>query len=90
MTAELALTAIQKSLRLLSKNTLTLSEAAEYIGLSESTVLKMARNRVIASFRPSKSPTFDKNELERWMRKNPVMSMEQIETKAATYNMKKI
>lgn len=90
MTSDQLLYELKKSFRLLAKNTLSLSEAADYLRLSESTVLKMARDRKIASFRPGKSPYFDKAELERWMRQNPVKSNEEIESTAATFNIKRI
>lgn len=89
MTSDQLLYELKKSFRLLAKNTLTLEEAADYIGLSESTVLKMARERKLSSFRSGKSPYFDKAELERWMRQNPVKSNEEIESTAATFNIKK-
>lgn len=75
---------LHKLLVVSQKNILTLEEASVYTGRSQSTLKKLARERKIASYRPDKSPTFLKSELERYMMRNPVKSMEQIESMAAT------
>lgn len=68
---------------LAAKEVLTLEEAAIFMGVSRSTLYKMTHNNVIPFYRPNgKLIYFEKSVLLEWMRKNQVMSKEQIESTA--------
>ncbi len=67
------------------KNTLTVEEAAAYMGLSVEYVRKMAKNRTIKSYR-SKSGRgiyLHKADLEKWMMYTEVNTNEHIKAEAA-------
>lgn len=67
------------------KNTLTVEEAASYMGLSVEYVRKMAKNRSIKSYR-SKSGRgiyFHKADLDKWMMYTEVNTNEHIRSEAA-------
>lgn len=65
------------------KEVLTLEEAAVFMGVSRSTLYKMTHNNVLPFYRPNgKLIFFEKSVLLEWMRKNQVLSKEQIEATA--------
>lgn len=65
------------------KEVLTLEEAAVYMGISRSTLYKMTHKNVLPFYRPNgKLIYFEKSELLEWMRKNRVLSNEEISENA--------
>lgn len=73
-----------------SKEVLNLEEDAMFLGISKSSLYKMTRNQVIPYFKPNnKMVYFEKSELFKWLRQNPVALQEQIseEAKAIMHNI---
>ena len=67
------------------KKALTLREAAKYTGRSLSNIYKLTSAGEIPHSKPEgKLIYFDREELEKWMLKNPVKTTEQIEQTAST------
>ncbi|MCM1531062.1 MAG: helix-turn-helix domain-containing protein [Bacteroides sp.] len=65
------------------KKILTSEEAAAYMGISQSTLYKLTSSRQIPHFKPrGKMCYFDREELERWLQRNRVASMEDINDEA--------
>ena len=66
-----------------SKEVLNLEEAAMFLGISKSSLYKMTHNQVIPYFKPNnKMVYFEKSELLKWLRQNPVASQGQISEEA--------
>lgn len=66
-----------------SKEVLNLEEAAMFLGISKSSLYKMTHNQVILYFKPNnKMVYFEKSELLKWLRQNPVASQGQISEEA--------
>lgn len=66
-----------------SKEVLNLEEAALFLGISKSSLYKMTHNQVIPYFKPNnKMVYFEKSELLKWLRQNPVASQGQISEEA--------
>ena len=66
-----------------SKEVLNLEEAAMFLGISKSSLYKMTHNQVIPYFKPNnKMVYFEKSELLKWLRQNPVASQGQIPEEA--------
>lgn len=62
-----------------TKATLTLEEAAKYLGLSASGLYKLTSERRIPHFKPEgKKIYFDRLQLDEWARRNPVRTVEEI------------
>ncbi len=62
------------------KEVLTLQEAAQYMGIARSSLYKMTSNQTIPFYRPNgKLIFFDKDDILTWIRKNRVVSTEEIE-----------
>jgi len=77
-----------KNLTLLgAKQALTMSEAALFIGLSKSRLYKMCCEKKIPYYKSQggKLTYFEKSELNSWMLKNRVKTVDELETEAATY-----
>mgnify|MGYP003244150642 FL=1 len=65
------------------KEVLTLEEAARFMGVTKSSLYKMTHNQVIPYFKPNnKMVYFEKSELLKWLRQNPVASQGQISEEA--------
>lgn len=65
------------------KKILTSEEAAAYMGISQSTLYKLTSSRQIPHFKPrGKMCYFDREELECWLQRNRVASMEDINDEA--------
>jgi excisionase family DNA binding protein len=72
-----------------TKEILSLDEAAKFLGCTRSMLYKMTHQRTIPFFKPSgKLVYFEKTELLKWLRQNPVMSQSQIEEEAARHLQK--
>jgi len=77
---------IEKKMYVLHKEILTFSEACIYLGLSKSCLYKLTSSNSIPYFKPhGKLVYFEKEELNNWLRSNPVMSAAQAEEQALTY-----
>ncbi|MDR1561733.1 MAG: helix-turn-helix domain-containing protein [Dysgonamonadaceae bacterium] len=77
-----------KQLTLLgAKQALTMSEAALLTGLSKSCLYKKVCYKEIPHYKSNggKLTYFDKDELNAWMLKHRVKTVEELETEAATY-----
>lgn len=67
------------------KKALTLKEASAYTGRSLSNIYKLTSTGEIPHSKPEgKLIYFDREELEKWMLKNPIKTSEQIEQEAST------
>lgn len=76
---------IEKSV-LLSKNVLTFDEAVMFTGLAKSYLYKLTASGKIPHYKPSgKLIYFQREELERWMLRNPVKTADEIEQQAVNY-----
>ena len=65
---------------------LTLTEASNYLSFSKSYLYKLTHKRVIPHFKPlGKKIYFLKEDLDKFFRRNPVASQEQIDQKATDY-----
>lgn len=71
----------------LQKNTLTLNEAAAYLGLSKSHLYHLCAERGIPHYKGQggKFTYFDKTELDNWAKCRKVATAEELESEAATY-----
>ena len=66
-----------------AKEVLNLEEAALFLGISKSSLYKMTHNQIIPYFKPNnKMVYFEKTELLKWLRQNPVASQAQISEEA--------
>lgn len=72
------------------KEVLTISEAAEYAGLSESTIRGYCTDRIIPHSKPGGKLIFIKRrDLEEYLMSSPVKTKKETETKAGTYTTMK-
>ncbi|MCT4582774.1 MAG: helix-turn-helix domain-containing protein [Flavobacteriales bacterium] len=64
--------------------------AMNYLGVSKSTIYKMTMNREVPFYKPTgKRNYFRRNELDEWLLKHRVKSLDEIEQEAADYLLKK-
>lgn len=69
-----------------AKNILSFEEACAFLNFSKSYLYKLTSGCAIPHYKPSgKMVYFEREELERWLRRNPVKTREQIEAEAAVY-----
>lgn len=81
--------AVAESMKLQSKEVLTLDEAALYMGLKKNALYKLTHNRQIPFSKPSgKMCFFKRTEIEEWMMSNPVATTEQLADQANSYCMR--
>lgn len=67
-----------------NKTTLSIEEAAAYTGLAVSYVYKLTSTQQIPHYKPrGKMLTFDRAELDAWMKQNRVTTIAEIDKKAA-------
>lgn len=70
----------------LNKNVLSFDEASKFLNLSKSYLYKLTSACLIPHYKPQgKMLYFDKNELEEWLRQNPVKTQAQISEQANSY-----
>ena len=70
----------------LNKEVLTLTEAAEYMGMSKNYLYRLTSARQIPHYKPNgKMIYFDKNDLIQWLKSNPVHTEEQLNNMARVY-----
>lgn len=64
----------------------TLKEASEYLNFSVSYLYKLTHKRVIPFYKPSgKKVFFLKEDLDKFLLRNPISSQEQIDQKSSDY-----
>ena len=81
---------LEKLTLLGAKDVLTLDDVAMLTGLSKSYLYQLTCARQIPYYRPNgKQIYFDKKELETWMKRNRVNTVEEDEQKALAYVMTK-
>lgn len=70
------------------KSVLTIDEAAEYMGLKKSYLYKLTSERRIPHFKPNgKKIYFEREALTSWMMSNPVLTQDELESRAQVYCM---
>ncbi len=80
------LTNIENLLKEQNGRPLTLEEAADYLGLSKSTLYKLTSANKIPHYKPQgKRVYFAKSELNTWLLRNPVKTTGKIEQQADEY-----
>lgn len=71
---------------MMRKNVLTFEEAVMFTGLAKSYLYKLTASGKIPYYKPSgKLIYFQREELERWMLRNPVKTADEIEQQAVNY-----
>jgi excisionase family DNA binding protein len=72
----------------LTKNVLSFDEASKFLNLSKSYLYKLTSDKLIPHYKPQgKMLYFAKEELEAWLRQNPVKTQMQIAQEAQQYVM---
>lgn len=75
---------------LAQKKVLTSDEAADYMGVSKSYLYKLTMRHEIPHYKPrGKMCYFNRQELEQWLQRNRVATVDEIEAKAQAYCMRK-
>lgn len=67
----------------------TIDEAAKYVYMAKSTLYKMTAGRNIPHFKRGRKVYFRKSELDEWLTKNKITTMEEIDQRANDYILKK-
>lgn len=67
------------------KNVLTIDEVCVLTGLSKSHLYKLTMRQQIPHYKQAKHLYFEREEVEQWLRKHPVFTMDQIVDKASDY-----
>ena len=70
--------------RIMNKNTFDVSEAATFLGISESRIYHLVAEKDIPHHKKNGRLTFDRLELDYWKRGERVATNEEIEQKAKT------
>ena len=74
-----------------TKEVLTSDEAAKYMGIARSYLYKLTMKQQIPHFKPmGKMCYFNRLELEQWLQRNRVATVDEIEQRAQAYCMKKV
>lgn len=74
-----------------TKDIMTIEEASLYTGLAKSYLYKLTSKNLIPYYKPlGKIVFFERVELDKWLRRNRVSSMEEVEVKAAKYGLKQV
>ena len=72
----------------LAKNIFSFDEASKFLNLSKSYLYKLTSGNLIPHYKPQgKMLYFEKEELETWLRQNPVKAQMQIAREAQQYVM---
>lgn len=73
---------------LLEKQMLTLSEAADYMGMKKNYLYRLTSARLIPHFKPNgKMIYFDKDALISWLKSNPVQTDDELNNRTQLYCM---
>lgn len=68
------------------KDVFTFEECCQYTGISKTYMYKLTCTNKIPHSKPhGKTIYFSKEEIDRWLLKNPIKTAEQLEQEAATY-----
>ena len=68
------------------KDTLTLEEASAYSGISKSYLYKLTSGGIIPHYKPEgKTIYFDRAELDGWLKRNRVKTVQEIEQEATAF-----
>ena len=87
-TSEHRILQLEKSLYQ-AKNILSFEEACAFLNFSKSYLYKLTSTCAIPHYKPSgKMVYFEREELEKWLRQNPVKTKVQIEMEAHSYILK--
>lgn len=68
-----------------AKNTLDLQEAVLYTGYSEGHLYRLTSEKRIPHFKESRKLYFSKKELDAWMQKQRILTLDEIDSRASTY-----
>ena len=81
---------IEHNTLLASKNVLGICDVSALTGISKSTLYKMTCQRRIPHYKPTaKLLYFDRGEVEAWMKQNRVNTIDEAETTASAYMVRK-
>lgn len=80
---------IEKSILLSQKRFLTFSEGCTYCSYSESYMYKLTSSHRIPHLKPNGKIYFDRFELDKWLSKNTIRSIDDIEEEALRFTQKK-
>ena len=70
----------------IQKNVLSFDEASKFLNLSKSYLYKLTSGGQIPHYKPQgKILYFDKEELENWLRQNPVRSKQELQEMASSF-----
>jgi excisionase family DNA binding protein len=73
-----------------TKEVLTSTEAAKYIGISKSHLYKLTMQKKIPYYKPmGKACYFNRQELEQWLQSNKIETDEELNQRAAAFCRKK-
>jgi excisionase family DNA binding protein len=68
------------------KDVFTFDECCRYTGISKTYMYKLTCTNRVPHFKPhGKIIYFSKDEIDKWLMKNPIKTAEQVEQEAATY-----
>ena len=85
-TIENRLSNIEKKMLLGLKEVLTFNEFCTYTGISKSFGYKLTSSGNVPHFKPNnKMVYFNRLEVEKWLQRNPIKTVEQIDNEASTY-----
>lgn len=77
--------------KLFNKEVLTLSEAADYMGMKKNYLYRLTSARLIPHFKPNgKMIYFDRDALIAWLKSNPVQTEEDLNNRAQLYCMSQV
>ena len=79
------LLSIEAKLGIAQQETLNSDEVAVYIGRTKDTVHRLTSKRLIPHYKRHGLLYFDRNEIDRWLKTNPVKTQEEIAQEAETY-----
>lgn len=80
---------IERYALLAAKNVLTVDDVVILTSLSASTIYKLTCTQQIPFYKPNgKSIFFDKKEIEDWLRRGRVATVEETEERAANFNLR--
>ena len=77
---------IERNTLLAAKNVLTIGDVSLLTGLSKAYIYKLTSQRRIPFSKPDgKQIYFDRKEIEDWLRRNRIQTVEEVASEAATY-----
>lgn len=83
---QIQLDRIERNTLLASKNVLVLDDVVLLTGLSRSYLYKLTSTHQIPFYRPNgKQIYFDREEIENWLRRNRIATVDETDTKATNY-----